>query len=123
MRVHGIFDYLMGLILIAAPWIHDFADGGAKQWVPVIIGALIISQSLVTNYELGVVKALPMPTHLTLDLVTGAVLAASPWSFGSADEIWWPHVVFGVLEVGAALMTQTRPDYDDAKAVHSGGHV
>jgi hypothetical protein len=57
----------MGLILIAAPWVLDFADGGAKQWVPIIIGVLVIGQSLMTDYELGVVKALPMGTQTQPD--------------------------------------------------------
>jgi hypothetical protein len=112
-RIHGILDYVMGLVLIVAPWVLGFADGGPKQWIPIIVGVLIIGQSLMTNYELGVIKALPMGTHLTLDIVTGIILAASPWLFGFADEIWWPHVVFGVLEIGAALMTQTTPAYDE----------
>jgi len=111
-RIHGILDYLMGALLIVAPWLFGFADGDAKQWVPIIIGAIVIGQSLMTDYEMGVVKALPMGTHLMMDIITGIVLAASPWIFGFADDIWWPHVLFGVLEIGAALMTQTRPDYD-----------
>lgn len=122
-RTHGILDYVMGVILIAAPWILGFADGGAKQWVPIIIGALIIGQSLMTDYELGVVKVIPMGAHLMMDIVTGLVLAASPWVFGFADEIWWPHLVFGLLEIGAALMTQTRPDFDDDTAGYTGGTV
>jgi hypothetical protein len=111
-RVHGMLDYLMGALLIVAPWLFGFADGDAKQWVPIIIGVLVIGQSLMTDYELSVVKAIPMGTHLMLDIGTGIILAASPWIFGFADDIWWPHVVFGLLEIGAALMTQTRPDYD-----------
>jgi len=107
-----MLDYVMGALLIVAPWLFDFADGGAKQWVPIIVGVLVIGQSLMTDYELSVVKAIPMGTHLMLDIGTGIVLAASPWIFGFADEIWWPHLIFGLLEIGAALMTQTRPAYD-----------
>jgi hypothetical protein len=84
--------------------------------MPIIIGVLIIGKSLMTDYELGVVKAIPMGVHLTLDIATGVILAVSPWVFGFADEIWWPHVVFGVLEIGAALMTHTTPEDDDAAA-------
>jgi hypothetical protein len=113
-RTHGILDYLVGIILIAAPWILGFADGDAKQWVPVIVGALIIGQSLITDYELSVAKIIPMGTHLAMDIVAGLFLAASPWLFGFADDIWWPHVLFGLLDVGAALMTQTHPSYDDS---------
>lgn len=110
-RVHGMLDYLIGALLIVSPWLFDFADGGAKQWVPIILGAGAILYSLMTDYELGVVKAIPMPTHLMLDLGSGVILAASPWIFGFADEIWWPHLIVGLLEIGASLMTQTRPSY------------
>jgi hypothetical protein len=37
-RIHGIMDYAMGLLLIAAPWIFRFNRGGAETWVPVILG-------------------------------------------------------------------------------------
>lgn len=122
-RTHGILDYVLGLVLIIAPWILDFADGGAEQWVPIIIGAIIIVQSLMTDYELGVVKVLPMSTHLTMDIVTGVVLAVSPWVFGFADDIWWPHLVFGLLEIGAALTTQTQPSYEGSSGAREGGTV
>ena len=35
-RIHGIIDYLTGLLLIVAPWLFGFANGGAAQWVPVL---------------------------------------------------------------------------------------
>jgi hypothetical protein len=116
-RVHGIVDYLMGIVLIIAPWVFDFADGGPEQWIPVILGAGTIVYSLMTNYELGVMKVLPMSTHLAIDLVAGILLAASPWLFGFSDEVFWPHLILGILEIGAALMTQTRPAYDDRDTV------
>ena len=109
-RLHGMLDYGMGLLLIIAPWLLGFADGGPEQWVPVILGAGVILYSLLTDYELGVARVIPMPVHLGLDVAGGVVLAASPWLFGFADEIWWPHVVLGVLEIGAGLMTRTTPE-------------
>lgn len=115
-RVHGMADYVIGILLIAAPWLFGFADGGAEQWVPVILGAGVILYSLMTDYELGVMKAIPMSMHLMLDIGGGIFLAVSPWLFGFADEIWWPHVIVGLLEIGAGLMTKTRPEYDDVDA-------
>ena len=111
-RIHGYVDYLMGVVLIAAPWILGFADGGPEQWVPVILGAGVILYSLLTDYELGVARVIPMQVHLALDVLGGAFLAISPWLFGFADEIWWPHVLFGLLEIGAGLMTQSSPEHD-----------
>ena len=87
---------------------HGFADGSGAQWVPQILGAAAIIYSLLTDYELGVVRVIPMPVHLGLDFASGLLLLASPWLFGFADRIAWPHVLFGLIEIGASLMTQTR---------------
>lgn len=115
-RLHGILDYLMGLLLIAAPWLFGFADGGAETVVPVALGVATLGLSLFTDYELGLVRRIPMAAHLMVDLGSGLLLAASPWLFGFADGtattagVWAPHLVFGLLEVGAALLTRRTPD-------------
>ena len=113
-RVHGILDYIVGLLLIAAPWLFDFADGGAETWVPVILGASAIVYSLMTDYEMGASRSISMRTHLTLDLLSGIVLAASPWLFGFADEVYVPHLVLGLFEIGASLMTKRSPAHRDS---------
>lgn len=109
-RVHGALDYLMGALLIVSPWLFGFADDGdAARWIPVVLGAGAILYSLFTDYELGAVRKVPMPTHLLLDLGSGLLLAASPWLFGFDDRVWVPHLVLGLLEVGAALITKRVP--------------
>jgi hypothetical protein len=107
-----MLDYGMGALLIVAPWLLGFADGGPEMWVPILLGAGVIVYSLLTDYELGVARAIPMSTHLALDAAGGVLLAASPWLFGFADDVWVPHLVLGILEIGASLMTRTRPDVD-----------
>jgi hypothetical protein len=108
-KTHGYLDYIMGALLITAPWIFDFAAGGAETWVPVILGAGVILYSLLTDYELGASHRISMRTHLTLDLIGGALLAVSPWLFGFADYVWEPHLIFGILEMCAALFTKRVP--------------
>lgn len=107
-----MLDYPVGIALIAAPWIFGFSDvGGAAVAVPIVIGALIILQSLITDYELSVENALPLPFHLAADVVAGIVLAASPWLFGFHDEsanAWVPHVVVGIGLIASGLLTQTH---------------
>lgn len=104
-RVHGVIDYLSGIVLIIAPWLLDF-DDGAQAWVPMIIGASVIAYSILTDYELGIIRAIPMQAHLTLDVLGGLVLAASPWLFGFADDVWAPHVILGIAEIGVVAMTE-----------------
>lgn len=108
-RVHGVIDYMMGVLLIIAPWLFRFAEGGAETWLPVVLGSAVIVYSLMTNYELGVAGVLSMPAHLWMDGIGGALLAISPWLFGFADVVWAPHLVLGLVEIGAALMTHTVP--------------
>jgi hypothetical protein len=40
-----------------------------------------------TDYEFGLVKTIPMKTHLNIDLISGLLLAVSPWVFGFSDRI------------------------------------
>ena len=108
-RFHGVLDYAMGALLIVAPYLLGFADGTAAQYVPQAVGLATLLMSLVTDYELSIVKLIPMPVHLGVDVASGLLLALSPWLFGFADRVFWPHLILGVAEVGAALMTQTRP--------------
>ena len=115
-RVHGMADYLVGIILILAPYLLGFADGTAAQYVPQILGVGAIIYSLLTDYELGAMRVIPMPVHLGLDFASGLLLLVSPWLFGFADRIAWPHVLFGLIEIGASLVTQTRAH--DRHAAH-----
>jgi cbb3-type cytochrome oxidase subunit 1 len=109
-KAHGIIDYIVAVLLIAAPYILGFANGGAAQWVPMLLGASIIVYSLLTRYEMSVAKLIPMPLHLGIDAIGGLLLIASPWLFGFADLIWWPHVLVGVAEIAVVAMTQRRPE-------------
>lgn len=116
-RVHGAVDYGMGVLLIVAPWLLGFAGGGAETWVPVVLGIAAIGYSLFTDYELGLVRRIPMRTHLGLDLGSGVLLATSPWLFGFAGLVYLPHLILGLIEIGAALTTQLTPG--DRRAVET----
>ncbi len=111
-RVHGMLDYLVGALLIGAPWILGFSDGGAACWVPVVLGASVILYSLFTDYELGLVRRIDMPIHLWLDGIGGLALAVSPWVLGFDDRVWVPHLAVGLTEILVAVVTQTIPSYD-----------
>lgn len=108
-KVHGILDYLIGVLLIAAPWLFNFANGGAAQHIPVIIGSAMILTAMITDYEFAAVGILSMKTHLLLDVLAGTLLAASPWLFGFSDLIFWPHIILGIIEAATAMITQRKP--------------
>jgi len=105
-----MIDYATGLLLIVAPYLFGFADGSAAQYIPQAIGAGILVMSLFTDYELSLSRVIPLPAHLGVDVLGGILLAASPWLFGFADRVYWPHLIVGLAEIGVGLMTRTVPD-------------
>lgn len=94
---------------MASPRLFKFDKGGPAEWAPVTVGAGALAVSLFTDYELGAVKRIPMPAHLTGDVLEGIVLAASPWVFGFAKRVYVPHLVFGLFAIGAGLLTEKVP--------------
>lgn len=113
-RTHGIMDYLVGALLIAAPFLLDFDRGGAETWVPIIVGAVIILQALMTDFEVGMFKAMSMSMHLSMDYLIGIFLAASPWIFNFDDYVYLPHLIVGIMIVLEAMMTRTVPEHGAA---------
>jgi hypothetical protein len=118
-KVHGMLDYPLGIVLILAPNIFGFSDvGGAAVLIPRIIGVVILLSSLMTKYELGLIKVISMVNHLRLDYLASLLLAASPFIFGFHDEkkgAWVPLVVLGLGYFLASMMTKGAPDKASAE--------
>jgi hypothetical protein len=119
-KIHGVLDYMMSIVLMGSPWLLGFARAGGETWIPVILGVIMLVYSLFTDYEYGALKILPVKAHLFIDLLSGALLAASPWIFGFADYVFLPHLVLGIAEIGAALVTKTMPSYERGSGHRSG---
>ena len=112
-KAHGVLDYATAAALLAAPELFGLKDERAAALLPRLAGASAAAYSAVTDYELGLRRLLSMRTHLVLDGMSGAFLAASPWLFGFASNgkrYWLPHVLVGTMEVAVARMTRTEPD-------------
>ena len=119
--VHGIFDYIGGIALIACPFIFGFYSmSGIAVILPIVLGIGLILYSLLTDYEHGIsaLKFIPMPVHLILDFVAAAFLVAAPFLFGFANQglnVWLPFVVAGVGVILLVLVSQTHA-YQKAKS-------
>ena len=107
-KTHGYIDYIMGIFLIASPSLFSLNVNAIESTVFYIVGVTAIIYSLLTNYELGFLKIIPMKGHLALDIFSGIFLAASPWLLGFADIVYMPHLVLGIIEIGAALFTTSK---------------
>lgn len=107
-KAHGILDYLMGMLLVASPWVFMFYAGGNESWVPIAIGGTTILMAMLTDYEWGLLRKIPMTIHLVIDFIAGALLAVSPWLFGFSDYVYLPHVIFGAMEIAVVIFSKSK---------------
>lgn len=108
-RLHGIIDYLVGILLIVVPLVlFGTANSNGEVWVPVALGASTLIYSLFTDYELGIYRKIKMSAHLTMDVLSGMVLMTSPWVFDFWEISWIPYVLVGLFEIGAGSYTKVH---------------
>lgn len=72
----------------------------------------------VLDYLMGalLLALLPMPLHLTADILAGGILALSPVLFDFGQVSHLPHTVVGIFEVVAAFLTTTVAEPSDRRA-------
>ena len=117
-RFHGILDYIVGIFMIIAPWVLDFSDNDAATWTIVIAGVLVLLQTIMTDFEVGLIRKIPMRSHLTMDFILGLALAVSPWLLNFDERVYMPHLIIGVFSILASLTTHRVPSHS-YKAQHT----
>jgi hypothetical protein len=123
-KFHAVLDYMSGALLIASPWLFNFDEINDAKWVAIVVGAMILVMSFLTDYEGGGAKTLSMRTHLTMDVLAGLFLAASPWIFGFNDQVYLPHLIIGLMEMGAGLFTERESQHSrTTRTDHSMTHA
>jgi HAD superfamily hydrolase (TIGR01509 family) len=107
-RTHGLLDLATIGTLLTLPRVMGWSPRVTNLLTGTAVGAL--GYSLLTRYEMGLVKVLPMKAHLALDAASGAALCASPLLLSDEpDEVKAALVGFGLFELSAAFCTQTEP--------------
>lgn len=107
-RLHGILDYMSGFILIL-PWIIDYFAESRDTWVLASVGALTITMSLLTDYEFGLIKLIPMKVHLFVDVLCALFLILLPFVYPVYHyAFYWP-VLLGIGELIIILLSSPKP--------------
>ena len=107
-KVHGVLDYAT---VVNLPALFRLLGGSADTVRLADRSALaILVYSLLTRYERGVVKLLPMPAHFALDALLGTVLCAA--SVRGSDEpagVRRALAGLGLFSLAAPALTETEP--------------
>ena len=63
-QVHGVLDHLTGGALLAAPGLLGLGDEPRAALTLRLAGGGAAAYGLLTDYEIGLARLLPMPAHL-----------------------------------------------------------
>ena len=111
-KAHAAVDLATGPALVAAPTLLRMNGNTGATIPPRVVGSLATAYALLTDYELGLKRVVPMRAHLALDALGGVALAATPFLTGASKKglrHWLPHTLIGANEVFLALTTKERP--------------
>lgn len=103
--IHGLLDYLVGLLLIAAPWILGFEAPGSERTFSITMGVIIIVYSIFTRYEWGLLGIIPFRIHLLIDFLSGLLLLSSMWMLGTKS---WFFFAVGALTIAVTTISGRR---------------
>ena len=106
--LHGVTDYSVGATLLSVfpKWADIEGTESARQIRAA--GAIHAGYSTLTDYPLGVVKAIPYKAHLAIDAIGALALAATPFVTGQwkkGSKHWVPHVALCLFELSSLVMT------------------
>ena len=108
-RTHGVLDYMTAGLLVTLPRALGWGDGVTRLLDA--SAATTVAYSLLTRYEMGLVKALPMKAHLALDAVQGgALIGASAFLQDEDPEVRATLAALGVFELGVTALSRTEQD-------------
>lgn len=113
--LHGVTYTVGAFLLTAFPRAAGLRGTRAEAQIR-LAGAIHAGYSTLTDYPLGVVKAIPYRAHLALDLAGALALAATPFATGQwrkGRREWVPHVALALFELGSLAMSDPtgRGDY------------
>lgn len=101
--VHGIIEYVAGLLFIAAPFLFDY-DNGYAVGISIALGVIILILAAATDGPTSLIDSVPVTVHVSLDYALAVFLIAAPFIFGFSDETA-PTAFFIVLGVVHLLLT------------------
>lgn len=111
LSLHALIEYVAAAVFIVAPFVLGFEDGTATA-VSIVIGVLVLGIAASTDWPAALMRTIPLPFHLALDLALAALLVASPFIFGFSDETAPTafFIILGVVHLLLTLGTRFVPD-------------
>lgn len=109
-KTHGILDYVFSVLFAVSPWLFGFADHHKAIDLAIGFGTITALNSLLTNYEVGLVGLFPFSAHRFFDFLIALMVGGAMWHFDMRAPA---SIVFGILGALFALsiiLTRRPPE-------------
>lgn len=107
-RVHGIIDYTTVAAVAAAPRVMNFPK--PAQVLADALAASYTGVSAMTDYPLGMKRAIPFKAHGATELAIAVILPMLPWALGFADNKAARNFFFGLTALTLTVSALTNWD-------------
>lgn len=109
-QTHSVIDYTYAALVSSSPETVGFRDEETATALCRTLGGGVALSSLMTRYELGLLRVIPFKAHLALDVAAGLFTVAAPWLFGFSRNRTARNtfVAAGAFSVLAGLTTEPK---------------
>ena len=109
--IHGIIDILMVIFLLASPTLFGFTELVVRFTYALATVHLLLT--LLTAYDVGIFKVIPLPLHGSIEFIVGIVLVILAYTWFRHDATGkLYYILFGTV----VLLTWFCTDYKGVEA-------
>ncbi len=107
-KMHGIIDYLLIIFVAASPTL--FKMEGSLCTITYTLAAIHLAVTLLTDFELGLIKIIPFRIHGLLEIVVTLTLAVlSFWFYRNGNEFgFYFYMVLAIAIMIVFILTDFK---------------
>ena len=115
-QLHAVLDYSYAALFSAAPELVGFTNEEVAARLSRVVSGGVLTTSLLTRYELGLIRVLPFKAHLAADVAVGLLTLGAPFLFGFSGNKKARNffVGLGAFSIMAGLLTEPK-EMDEAE--------
>ena len=82
-KIHGLIDYLVVIFLFLSPKLFHLPE--ITEFFTYILAGIHLTLTVLTNFELGLIKIIPLKIHGLIELIVSITLFGAAFYFGSIE--------------------------------------
>ncbi len=107
-KTHGILDYATSAFLLASPTL--FKMDGYLCIITYILGAVHLCLTVLTDFEVGLIKVIPFRIHGLIEVAVSLILAGLAfWLYNNANKFgFYYYIVLAIVIMIVFILTDFK---------------